>query len=81
MIDHLVGHTSVNTDIFSCDKTCFIGAEIQDHMGYIKGISHASGGMLCCIGTSIFTKAGIDPSGGNRIDPHPACKAACKRMS
>ena len=39
MINHLFCHTTVNTDVFTCDKARFFRAKKQYHIGNIHGNS------------------------------------------
>ena len=81
MINHLFCHTTVNTDVFTCDRTCFFRAKKQYHIGNIHGISHTMNRLLHCICSCIFGKVSIYPSRRDRIDSYSSCKADCQRMS
>ena len=63
MVDHVTGHAAVYADVFAGDKTGLRGAEEEHSVGDIERISHAAYGMLVGIGTCIFCKCGVDPSG------------------
>ena len=62
MINHLFCHTTVNTDVFTCDKARFFRAKKQYHIGNIHRISDTMNRLLYCICSCIFGKVSIYPS-------------------
>ena len=53
MVDHLLGHSTIDTDILTCDEASLVGTEELHHVGDIRGMSHTSCGVLRSIGTFI----------------------------
>jgi hypothetical protein len=53
VVYHLVRHSSVNTDVFSCDETCLVGTEIEHHVGDVQRIADTTDGLLNGIGAFI----------------------------
>ena len=53
MVNHLLGHATVNADILASDEACLFAAKKQHHMGYVHGISHPTGRLLDGIGTFV----------------------------
>lgn len=44
MIDHKLGLSTVDADIFSGDKACLVRGQEQHHIGNVQRISHPAGG-------------------------------------
>ena len=44
VIDHKLGLSAINADIFSGDKACLVRSQEQHHIGNVQRISHPAGG-------------------------------------
>ena len=53
MVNHLLGHAAINTDILTRNKAGLVATKEQHHMGYVHGISHPTGRLLDGIGTFV----------------------------
>ena len=80
MINHLVGHATVNTDVFARDEGRLVGTEVQYHVGYIHGITHPADGLLSGIGAFINGISCVNPTWRNGVDPDTASKTDRQRM-
>ena len=81
MINHLVGHATVNTDVFARDEGRLVGTEEQDHVGDIHGITHPANGLLSGVGSFINGISSVYPAWRNGVDPDTASKTDRQRMS
>ena len=81
MINHLVGHATVNTDVFARDEARLVGTEVQDHVGDIHGIAYPAGGLLSGIGPFINGISYVNPTWRNGVDADTAGKTDRQRMS
>ena len=72
MIDHLLCHTAVNTDILACDKASLVRTQEQHHISDIQRSSDTTARLLNCIRTVIDLVAGVDPTRRNRVYPNLA---------
>ena len=74
VVDHLLRHTAVHTDILARDKARHIRAKIQHHIGDIQGVPHAPCGLLGGIRAFPDGIVIVDPAGRYGIDTHPPCQ-------
>ena len=75
MVDHKPCLTAVDADVFAGDEAGLVRAEEEHHVGNVQRISDPSGGLLGGIRALVDGVVGVDPAGGDRIHPHPACQA------
>ena len=75
VVDHLPGHAAVDADVLAGDEARPFGAEEQRHVGNVHGIAHAAGRLLDGVRAFVDPAAGVDPAGGDGVDPNPARKA------
>ena len=68
MINHLTGHSAIDTDVFARDETSLIGAKVKNHVGNIQRIAHTTSWLLHSIGTFINSVGGVYPSRRDRVD-------------
>lgn len=81
MINHLAGHSPVDTYIFPGDKSSLAETQKKNHIGNIHGIARSSCWMLPGIRTRILCKLRINPSRRNRIYPDLSRQADSQGMS
>ena len=53
VIDHLMGHATVDADVLAGDEAGLVGTEEQHHVGYVHRITDTSSRLLCGIGAII----------------------------
>ena len=75
MVDHQFCLASVNADIFAGDEACLVGCQKQHHVGNVQGISHPACRLLDGIGAFVNGVGGVDPAGGDGVDPDAPGKA------
>ena len=46
VVDHLLCHTAVDADVFSGDKSGFVGTKEQHHICYVLRVADSPGGVL-----------------------------------
>ena len=63
MIDHKLGHSPVDTDVFSSDETSLLRAEIEHHTGDIERRPHPACGMLRCVRAAIHPEISVGQPG------------------
>ena len=63
MVDHLLGHATIDAYVFTGDEAGFVGAEEEYHVGYVRGMPHTPCGMLLGIGAFVEGSCGVDPTG------------------
>ena len=68
MIDHLPCHSAIDTYIFTCDKSGFIRAEEEHHIGDIHRVSHPARRVLGSVRAGVFSVRGVDPARRDGID-------------
>ena len=81
MIYHLLGYTTVDTDILACDESCLVGEEEQHHIGNIKRIAHTSAGLLISLGAFVDLIGRFYPPRRYGVHTHLTSKARCQSMS
>ena len=62
MVDHLVSHSTVDTDVFASDEACLIRTEEKHHVGDVHRIAHTTCRLLKGIWTVVFLKISVNPS-------------------
>ncbi len=62
MVYHLVGHATIDADVFSRDETCLVGTKIEHHVGDIQRIADTSDGLLNGIGAFIDGVGSVYPA-------------------
>ncbi len=75
VIDHELGHASVDRDILARDKPAVLAAQEQDDPRYIGGLADAPRRMLRMILSweTVFRR--VDPSRRNAVHPHASGEA------
>lgn len=63
MIDHKLGHSPVDTDVFSSDETSLLRAEIEHHTGDIERRPPPACGMLRCVSAAIHPEISVGQPG------------------
>ena len=69
MIDHLMGHAAIDANIFPCDESGLVRAKEKHHLGDVLGRSHPPRRVLLLIGPEELGSGGVDPTGGDGVDP------------
>ena len=87
MVNHLPGHAAVHHQHLPVDKAVGRVTEKEGRPGNIARLSHPSRRMLAAVGLPInrlrasgMAGGGVNPTGRNGVDPHPAPKAGCHGM-
>lgn len=80
VVDHLLCHTAVDTDILACDKARHIRAKIEHHIGDVARVPYSARGLLNGICALIYGIIIVNPPGRDGIDTHLARKAYRKRV-
>ena len=62
VVNHLLSHATVDTNVFTCDETGLVTTKKQYHISNIHGISDTMNRLLHCICSCIFGKVSIYPS-------------------
>ena len=81
MIDHLLCHSSVNTDVLTGDKSGHVGAQIQYHICNLVRITNPAHGLLKSVRSLINSIVIVYPSGGHRVHTYLSGKAHRERVS
>ena len=80
VVNHLAGHAAVDADVFACDKTSFVAAKKQHHVGNVHRVANSASRLLCSVWTVVNGVCGVNPARRNRIYPCFARQAYCQRM-
>ena len=80
VVDHQLCHSTVNTDILSGYKACFIRAKKEHYIGDVHRIPHTAGRLLQCIRPLIGAVCCIDPARRDGVYPHFPRKTCCHSM-
>ena len=75
VIDHLMGHATVDADVLAGDEAGLVGTEEQHHVGYVHRITDTSRKLLCGIGAFIDGIGSVYPTRGDRVDADTSGKA------
>ena len=70
MINHLVCHAAIDADVLARDESCFVGAEVEHHVGNIHRIAHTACWLLSGIGTLIHVIGGVYPTRRDGVDTY-----------
>ena len=69
MIDHQLGHSAVDTDILTGDKSRLVRTQEKDRVGDVERVADPADGLLLGVGTVVRAVRRVDPPGRDRIDP------------
>lgn len=75
MVDHEPSLPTVDADVFAGDEAGLVGGQEQYHVGDVQGVADTACGLLGGIGAGIDGIGGVDPAGGDGVDPDTPGKA------
>ena len=76
VVNHLLGHATVNADVLTRNETCLVAAKEQHHIGNVHWIADSAGRLLRGIGTFVNGVCRIYPTRGNGIYSCLSCQAS-----
>ena len=62
VIYHLLGHATIDADVFASDESRLRRAEEQYHVGDVERVAHSADRVLGGIGTCVGGERCVDPS-------------------
>ena len=73
VIDHLMGHATIDADVLAGDEAGLVGTEEQHHVGYVHRITDTSRRLLCGIGAFIDGIGSVYPTRGGNVGGEGEC--------
>ena len=80
LVDHQPGLAAVDAYVLVGDETGLARSQEQDHIFDIQGIAHTARRLLDGVRAFVGGVRGVDPAGGDGVDPDFSCKTGRQRM-
>ena len=80
MVDHLVGHATVDADVLAGDEPGLVRGEVEHHVGNVHRVADASREVLRGIRAVVGFERRVNPAWRDRVDADASGEAGGERV-